>query len=84
MRHEKLPPPRSVTPADMWREATAGKCAQAAIDWLKSSVNLDRKIRSLKREEFERLAVHITSTWIVLASERTQDPDAPEEISLLL
>lgn len=66
---------RPFTPSDEWAAGVRRECAKAIVVWLKSSLNLDRSIRSLTLPEVENIAEAATSTWIVHASKRIDVPE---------
>lgn len=85
-RRKKTEQPRPPSPDDLWLNELKTRCARAAIEWLKESVNIQRPINTLKRAELEALAGCITNEWIVAVSEKiaTERDKVPEEYVRLL
>lgn len=75
-RKKDIGPGRPFTEDDKWAGEVRRACALAIVKWMKGSLDLSRKIKSLKIEEFDGMAEAATAEWIVQASRRIQDAPA--------
>lgn len=55
---------------DQWADALRESCARAMATWLKTAINTQRPINSLKLPEMMALAEACTSHWIVEVSKK--------------
>ncbi len=75
--HKKdVSPGRPFTEDDKWAEETRRACALAIVKWMKGSLDLSRKIKTLKIEEFDNMAEAATAEFLVRATQRIKDRPA--------
>ena len=75
-RKKDVSPGRPFTDDDQWAQETRRACALALVKWMKGSMDLSRKFKTLRIEEADNMAEAITSEFIVRATRRIADTPA--------
>jgi hypothetical protein len=76
--------PNLTTPDNIWFDDCTKACTKAFKQWMAQTVNIDRKIRSLKDQEIDACMRHVVDEWISAQSRRAaeQKPYAKDVIGL--
>lgn len=69
-RHEKKRPQKPPSSDDLWLDELHTGCAKAIARWLKSSIDLERPIKTLTLAELKRMAGAFEAEWIKMTGER--------------